>query len=87
MKADVYLNTNLSLELREKMLAQINKALPDEMFEILVKVKGSWLVRNELAETWKQLRGKPDWVIDDDFSDYLTLHQAESLGLIPKPSN
>ncbi len=66
----------------DTLVSQIKSSIHNNQFEILVKVKGSWLLKNDLAETWKQLRNTPDQVINDEFIDYLTLSQAQALGLI-----
>lgn len=61
---------------------QIKKAaMTVELHEIRIEVRGSWLVRHGLEDAWRELRGRPDWVINNKFKDTLTPVEAKLLGL------
>lgn len=54
-------------------------------FEITITIKGSLLVNNGLVEAWRELRGIDEGVlIDEDFTDSISIYQAKSLGIIEK---
>jgi hypothetical protein len=64
-------------------LKQIKKAvITAKSEELRIEVRGSWLVRHGLEDAWRQLRGQPDWVINNRFKDTLTLSEAKLLGII-----
>jgi poly-D-alanine transfer protein DltD len=63
-------------------IKQIKKALiTAKSQELRIEVRGSWLVRHGLEDAWRQLRDRPDWVINNQFKDTLTLNEAKLLGL------
>lgn len=68
-----------TLTLIQKIRKNISKAEPDD---IRVEVHGVWLKRCGLEEAWRILRGRPEWVINDNFKDWLTLDEAKAIGLI-----
>lgn len=53
-------------------------------FDITVTIKGKFLVDNNLCEVWANLRGINSSLIDEDYSDTISLYQAEILGIIKK---
>ncbi len=64
----------------EKIRQQIKHANDSD---ILIKVSGIFLVRNNLVDIWKDLRGIPtETLIDESFEDSISLHQAPLLGLV-----
>ena len=67
------------LYLAQKIRKSISKAEPDD---IRVEVHGVWLKRCGLEGAWRVLRGRPEWVINDKFRDWLTLDEAKEIGLI-----
>ena len=70
---------------KARYIKQIKKAaMTVESHEIRIEVRGSWLVRHGLEDAWRELRGRPDWVINDKFKDTLTLDEAKLLGLLAK---
>jgi hypothetical protein len=69
---------------KSNLIKKIRKAIPDANFDVIVEVSGKWLIRTNLVETWKELRGNQDLDIDETFKDYITLKQAELLGIIKK---
>jgi hypothetical protein len=48
-----------------------------------MQIKGRFLIDNNLTEIWKKLRGfEDDTVIDESFTDTISIYQAPYLGLI-----
>jgi len=68
-----------TLTLAQKIRKNISKAEPDD---IKVEVHGVWLKRCGLEDAWRTLRGRPEWVINEKFKDWLTLEEAKAIGLI-----
>ena len=68
----------------EHLLGLVQKALKQaQPRDIMVQVSGKWLIKNNLTEVWKGLRQiHKSLEITEDYKDYLTLQQAEMLGLI-----
>jgi hypothetical protein len=69
---------------KSNLIKKIRKAIPDANLDVVIEVSGKWLIRTNLVETWKELRGNQDLEIDETFKDYITLKQAELLGIIRK---
>ena len=67
------------LFLAQKIRKNLSKADPDD---IRVEVHGVWLKRCGLEDAWRALRGRPEWVINEKFKDWLTLGEAKEIGLI-----
>lgn len=65
----------------EPDLAMMLKALENAGSEVLIEIKGSFLIKNDLAAYWQELRQleKP---ITADFTDYITWGQAKVIGLV-----
>ena len=54
-------------------------------FDLTITIKGSFLVKNGLESVWRELRGLPDeTVIDNSFTDTISIYQAPFLGIIDK---
>ena len=62
----------------------IRKCVPNANdFDLTMQVKGRFLIDNNLTEIWKELRGfQDDTVIDESFTDTISIYQAPYLGLI-----
>jgi hypothetical protein len=62
----------------------VKKCVPNALdLDLSIQVKGRFLLENNLTETWKKLRGFDDSVvIDDSFTDTISIYEAPSLGLI-----
>jgi hypothetical protein len=65
---------------RKTIRQQLKKCDSDE---VKLQINGSWLVRCGLEDAWRGLRGKPEWVINEKFTDWLTLDEARHLGILP----
>ncbi|MCK8495165.1 MULTISPECIES: hypothetical protein [Spirosoma] len=63
----------------QRIKKAVGNAAPQE---IRIEVRGAWLIRHGLADAWRELRGRPEWVINDKFKDTLTLVEAKALGVI-----
>jgi hypothetical protein len=62
----------------------VKKCVPNALdLDLSIQVKGRFLLENNLTETWRKLRGFDDSVvIDDSFTDTISIYEAPSLGLI-----
>ena len=62
----------------------IRKCVPNALdFDLTMQIKGRFLIDNNLTEIWKKLRGfEDDMVIDESFTDTISIYQAPYLGLI-----
>ncbi len=69
---------------RSELIKKIRGAVADAEYEIMIEVSGKWLLRSGLSDIWTELRQTEDLIIDDNFKDYITLKQAEMLGIIKK---
>lgn len=65
-----------------KRIAQNFIDVGNTSYKILVEVKGSYLIENNLVQEWAISRGKDPNIITQDWSDYITLYQALHLGLL-----
>lgn len=75
-------NTNIQdkkLQFSQKIRKSLAKAEPDD---VRIEVQGGWLKRCGLEDAWRTLRGRPEWVINEKFKDWLTLDEAKEVGLI-----
>ena len=73
----------LSTATNQRLIKQVKKAIADAASgEIRVEVSGKWLKRHGLEDTWRELRNRPDWVINEKFVDHLSLKEARILGLM-----
>ncbi|MCY7353167.1 MAG: hypothetical protein LH606_21335 [Cytophagaceae bacterium] len=71
---------------REVLLSRVREAFRNaNSREVMVQVSGNWLIRNGLAEIWKRLRNMDKrMIITEKYKDYITLDQAEQLGLVQR---
>lgn len=71
---------------REKNLLSMRSAMDRAKdFDVTVKIEGSFLVANNLQEVWNEMRGfNGKYVIDNDFTDTISIYQAQTLGIIEK---
>lgn len=54
-------------------------------FDLTVTIKGSFIIKNGLESVWRELRRLPDEVvIDEYYSDTISIYQAPILGIIEK---
>lgn len=65
-------------ELRKQVLATERND-----YGLMVRVKGSWLIQNNLVDVWKEMRNTRE-EITNEWEDWVMLYQAEVLGLIEK---
>jgi hypothetical protein len=53
------------------------------ILNLTLQVKGLFLMDNQLTEVWKKLRGFDEqMVIDESFTDTISIYQAPYLGLM-----
>jgi hypothetical protein len=69
---------------RSELIKKIRGAVADAEYEIMIEVSGKWLLRSGLSDIWTELRQTDELHIDEGFKDYITLKQAEMLGIIKK---
>jgi hypothetical protein len=62
----------------------VRKCVPNALdFDLTMQIKGRFLMNNNLTEIWKKLRGfDENMVIDEAFTDTISIYQAPYLGLI-----
>ena len=54
-------------------------------FDLTITIKGGFLVKNGLESVWRELRGlSNEIVIDDSFTDTISIYQAPFLGIIDR---
>ncbi len=65
------------------LVKKIKKAATDvATHEIRLEVTGNWLQRHGLEDAWRDLRNRPEWVINHKFTDSLSLEEARLLGIV-----
>ncbi len=71
-------------EQRKALLNKVNDSLKNALeTEITIEIQGSFIIKNSLESTWKQLRALSEEVlIDEDFTDRISLTEAISLGIV-----
>lgn len=71
-------------EQRKALLNKVNESLKNALeTEITIEIQGSFIIKNSLESTWKQLRAlSEDVLIDEDFTDRISLTEAISLGIV-----
>jgi hypothetical protein len=62
----------------------VRKCVPNALdFDLKMQIRGRFLIDNNLTEIWKKLRGFDEsMVIDESFTDTISIYQAPYLGLI-----
>ncbi|MEA5427939.1 hypothetical protein [Arcicella lustrica] len=71
-------------EERKALLSKVNNSIKNASeTEITIEIKGSFIIKNALESTWKQLRVLSEEVlIDENFTDRISLSEAISLGIV-----
>lgn len=71
---------------RENLLKKIKKGIKNASdSDVTVEIKGSFIIKNGLVDVWKKLRGfSEDMIIDEDFTDKISIFQTVSLGIVHK---
>ena len=69
---------------RENLLKKVKKGIKNASdSDVTVEIKGSFIIKNGLVDVWKKLRGfSEDMIIDDDFTDKISIFQTVSLGIV-----
>ena len=69
---------------KENLLKKVKKGVKNASdSDIIVEIKGAFIINNDLVEVWKKLREfSEDIVIDENFTDKISIFQAVSLGII-----
>ena len=76
------INESKVIKLSDRVRESIKNA---DDFDLTITIKGGFLVKNGLESVWRQLRGLPDeTVIDDSFTDTISIYQAPVLGIIDR---
>jgi hypothetical protein len=73
---------NKEIKLSDKIRESVKNA---DDFDLTITIKGSFLVKNNLESVWRELRGISDEiVIDESFTDTISIYQAPILGIIDR---
>ncbi len=72
----------MSREESKKKIAENFKEIGIYDYKVLVEIEGRYLIENNLVREWAELRSIDPSIITDEWSDHVTLLQAESLGLL-----
>ena len=73
---------NKVIKLSDRVRESIKNA---DDFDLTITIKGGFLVKNGLESVWRELRGLPnETVIDDSFTDTISIYQAPFLGIIER---
>ena len=69
---------------RENLLKRVKKSIKNASdSDVTVEIKGTFIINNGLIEVWKKLRGfSEDLVIDENFTDRISIFQSVSLGIV-----
>ena len=69
---------------RENLLRKVKKGIKNASdSDVTVEIKGSFIIKNDLVDVWKKLRGfSEDMIIDEDFTDKISIFQTVSLGIV-----
>lgn len=70
--------------LRSDLLKKVNNSLKNASnSDLIVEIKGSFIINNGLEATWRELRELSDEVvIDENFTDRISIFQTVALGLV-----
>jgi hypothetical protein len=76
--------TYRSEDSRENLLKKVKKSIKNASdSDVTVEIKGSFIITNGLVDIWKKLRGfSEDVIIDENFTDKISIFQTVSLGII-----
>ena len=82
--AEKPLKTNLNKEI--KLSDRVRESVKNANdFDLTVTIKGSFIVKNNLQSVWRELRGlSEDVIIDDLYTDTISIYQAPILGIIDR---
>jgi hypothetical protein len=69
---------------RDNLLKKVKKGIKNASdSDVTVEIKGSFIINNGLVEVWKKLRGfSEDVIIDENFTDKISIFQTVSLGIV-----
>ncbi len=73
---------NKEIKLSDRVRESVKNA---NDFDLTVTIRGSFIVKNNLQSVWRELRGlSDDVVIDDLYTDTISIYQAPILGIIDR---
>ena len=69
---------------RENLLKKVKKSIKNASdLDVTVEIKGSFIIKNNLVDVWRKLRGfSEDVIIDEHFTDKISIFQTVSLGIV-----
>ncbi|MDZ7896944.1 MAG: hypothetical protein U5N85_02790 [Arcicella sp.] len=69
---------------REKLLKKVKKSIKNASdSDVTVEIKGTFIIKNGLVDVWRKLRGfSEEVIIDEKFTDRISIFQTVSLGII-----
>lgn len=69
---------------RENLLRKVKKSIKNASeSDVMVEIKGTFIINNGIVDVWKKLRGfSKDVIIDENFTDKISIFQTVSLGII-----
>jgi hypothetical protein len=75
-------SVNKGIKLSDRVRESVKNA---DDFELTVTIRGSFIVKNNLQSVWRELRELSDEVvIDDSYTDTISIYQAPILGIIDR---
>jgi hypothetical protein len=69
---------------RDNLIKKVKKSIKNASdSDVTVEIKGTFIINNGLVDVWKKLRGfSEDMIIDENFTDKISIFQTVSLGII-----
>jgi hypothetical protein len=69
---------------RRELLMQVNRSLKNASnSDLIVEIKGSFIINNGLESVWRELRElSEDVIIDENFTDRVSIFQTVTLGIV-----
>lgn len=69
---------------KENLLRKVKKSIKNASdSDVTVEIKGTFIIKNNLVDVWKKLRGfSEDVIIDENFTDKISIFQTVGLGIV-----
>ncbi len=69
---------------RENLINKVKESIKNANdSDLTLEIKGSFIINNGLVAVWKKLRGfSEEMIIDEDFTDRISIFQTMSLGIV-----
>ena len=75
---------NKNEDSRENLIKKVKESMKNANdSDLTVEIKGAFIINNGLVAVWKKLRGfSEEMIIDEDFTDRISIFQTMSLGIV-----